>query len=59
MFCEKPIADSFDLRSMQAAGAVPIPFFGTFCSQDCANAFEHEYGIHFKRDATGEVSYDN
>ena len=45
-------------RAQLAAGAVGIPFFGHFCSQDCANAFERDYGILFKRDATGQISYD-
>ena len=57
MFCEKSIANPFDPAKAQLAGAVVIPFFGFFCSQGCADAFERDYGIQFKRDATGKVSY--
>jgi hypothetical protein len=58
MFCEKLIADPFAPTKAQLAGAVVIPFFGFFCSQACADAFERDYGIQFKRDATGKVSYE-
>jgi len=57
MFCEKAIADPFDPAKAQLAGVVVIPFFGYFCSQPCADAFERDFGIQFKRDATGKVSY--
>jgi hypothetical protein len=57
LFCEKLIADPFDPAKAQLAGAVVIPFFGYFCSQPCADAFERDFGIQFKRDATGKVSY--
>jgi hypothetical protein len=57
MCCEKLIADPFDPAKAQLAGAVVIPFFGLFCSQACADAFERDYGIQFKRDASGKVSY--
>ena len=57
MFCETLIAGPFDLAEAQLAGAVMIPFFGYFCSQSCAAAFERDFGIQFKRDATGKVSY--
>ena len=58
MLCEKLIADFPSAPQKMPVGVVPIPFFGTFCSQGCANTFEREYGIQFKRDATGKVSYD-
>ena len=58
MFCEKRIADPFDPAKARLAGVVGIPFFGCFCSQACADAFERDYGIQFKRDATGKVSYE-
>ncbi len=57
MFCEKLIAHPVEPAKAQLAGVVVIPFFGFFCSQVCADAFEREYGIQFKRDATGKVSY--
>jgi hypothetical protein len=58
MFCEKSIADPFDPAKAQLAGAVVIPFFGYFCSQRCADALERDFGIQFKRGATGKVSYE-
>ena len=57
LFCEKLIADPFDPAQAQLAGAVVVPFFGYFCSQPRADAFERDFGIQFKRDATGKVSY--
>jgi hypothetical protein len=58
--CEKLIADPGTVCGPQElpAGIVVIPFFGYFCSQACAATFERDYGIHFKRAATGEVSYE-
>ena len=58
MCCEKLIADPFAQAKAHLAGAVVIPFFGFFCSQACADAFERDYGIQFKRNATGKVSYE-
>jgi hypothetical protein len=60
MVCEKLIVDLSASPGHQqlAADMVVIPFFGYFCNQACANAFERDYGILFKRDATGQVSYD-
>ena len=58
MFCEKVIANPFDPAKAQPAGVVVIPFFGFFYSQACADAFERDYGIQFKRNATGKVSYE-
>jgi hypothetical protein len=57
MFCKKVIADPFDPAKAQLAGVVVIPFFGFFCSQACADAFERDFGIELKRDGTGKVSY--
>jgi hypothetical protein len=58
--CEKLIADPGAVCGPQELppSAVVIPFFGYFCSQGCADTFERDYGIQFKRAATGEVSYD-
>jgi len=60
MVCEKLIADPGVTSGGQQMpdGMVVIPFFGYFCGQACASAFERDYGILFKRTATGEVSYD-
>jgi hypothetical protein len=61
MVCDKVVLD-LDTpaggRAQLSAGAVGIPFFGHFCGQGCANAFEGDYGILFKRNATGQISYD-
>jgi hypothetical protein len=58
MFCQKFLANLSDASFRQKmASVVAVPFFGSFCSQACANSFEHDYGILFKRDATGQVSY--
>jgi len=60
MFCEKLIADPGATSGQEqlAPGAVVIPFFGYFCGQACAYGFERDYGIQFKRTATGDVSYE-
>ncbi len=60
--CDKFIADfqrspGTKPEDLMAAGTVPIPNFGWFCSQTCADEFEHDFGIHFQRDASGKVSY--
>jgi len=38
-------------------GNVPVPNFGWFCSQDCANKYETEYDIKFARTEEGKVDY--
>jgi len=61
MVCDKVVLDldtAAGGRTQLAAGAVVIPFFGYFCSQGCASAFEQDYGILFKRNTAGQVSYD-
>ena len=61
MVCEKLIWD-LGLPCGQkevAPGAVVIPYFGYFCGQACADAFERDYGIKFRRAATGEISYES
>jgi hypothetical protein len=40
-----------------SAGAVPIPNFGWFCSQQCADDYEREFGIKFQRNEEGRVEY--
>jgi len=40
-------------------GAVPIPNFGWFCSQECGNKWEIARGkTYFQRDEKGEINYD-
>lgn len=39
------------------AGAVPVPNFGWFCSQDCATTYSETYGVTFQRDTHGNVAY--
>jgi hypothetical protein len=61
-YCEKFIAnfefnDAPRPEELLAAGMVPVPNFGWFCCQDCADSYERDYGIHFQRNATGKVSY--
>ena len=61
MVCDKLLLDLDTPAGGQAqlaVDAVVIPFFGYFCGQACAKAFERDYGILFKRDATGQVSYE-
>ena len=41
-----------------ASGAVPVPNFGWFCSQECATHFEQAHGKPlFQRNVAGEVQY--
>jgi len=40
-----------------AEGAVPIPNFGWFCSQDCADTYERKSNVRFQRNVRGEVEY--
>ena len=45
-------------EALLAAGAVPIPNFGWFCSQGCATLYEQAKGrLMFDRNAAGEVQY--
>ncbi len=44
-------------EQIMAEGKVPVPNFGWFCSQDCANTYERKFGVHFQRDAEGKVDY--
>jgi hypothetical protein len=57
--CAKVLLDPGALGKLQLVpGTVTISFFGNFCSQACASAFERDYGIVFQRDAAGRVSYE-
>jgi hypothetical protein len=40
------------------AGAIAIPNFGWFCSQDCGNEYERVRGPRFARDASGRIHYE-
>jgi hypothetical protein len=61
-YCEKFVAN-FEVagapnpEDLLASGMVPVPNFGWFCCHDCADAYERDYGIRFKRDASGKVCY--
>jgi hypothetical protein len=59
MACGKVLLDPGAPGRLQLVpGTITIPFFGEFCSQACASAFERDYGILFQRDAMGRVSYE-
>ncbi len=63
--CEKKLSQynsSTDKHSPSAeelyqAGVVPIPNFGWFCSQECADAYEQKFNVRFDRNAQGKVQY--
>jgi hypothetical protein len=38
-------------------GAVPVPNFGWFCSQECGRRYTEETGVRFDRDAEGNIRY--
>ncbi len=38
-------------------GAVPVPNFGWFCSQECGRLFTEKKGTTFDRDAEGNIRY--
>ena len=44
-------------EQLLAEGKVPVPNFGWFCSQGCADSYERKYGVRFQRDAEGKVEY--
>jgi len=45
-------------EKLLASGAVAVPNFGWFCSQDCATRYEQARGrTMFDRNAAGEVQY--
>lgn len=45
-------------EELLAAGAVPVPNFGWFCSQECAARYEQAKGRRmFDRNTAGEVQY--
>ena len=40
-----------------SAGAVPVPNFGWFCGQSCADDYGHKFNVSFQRNQQGEVEY--
>ena len=44
-------------EELMSAGAVPVPNFGWFCSQEFGNRYEQATGIKFARDADGRIRY--
>ena len=38
-------------------GAVPVPNFGWFCSQECGRRYTEKTGIRFDQDAEGNIRY--
>jgi hypothetical protein len=44
-------------EELYAQGAVPVPNFGWFCSQDCGWAYQNRTGIKFDRQADGKIDY--
>jgi hypothetical protein len=45
-------------EQLMKSGAVPVPNFGWFCSQECATRYEGASGRRmFDRNAAGEVQY--
>ena len=63
--CEKVIALFLeDEDQMQpsvdecyAAGNIPVPNCGWFCSQNCASEFEVSHGVKFGRTMDGMIDY--
>ncbi|WP_437522316.1 hypothetical protein WME79_31230 [Sorangium sp. So ce726] len=52
--------DAFDPAPdvLAAGGAVAIPNFGWFCSQECGEEYERIRGTRFARDASGRIHYE-
>jgi hypothetical protein len=45
-------------EALLATGAIPVPNFGWFCTQECAALYEQAKGSRmFDRNAAGEVQY--
>jgi hypothetical protein len=44
-------------EELHVAGAVPVPNFGWFCSQECGRRYTEKTGIRFDRDAEGSIRY--
>lgn len=44
-------------EALLSSGAVPVPNFGWFCSQECGQSYESEYGVRFQRNADGLINY--
>ena len=63
--CEKLLAlynaptDNFtpSIEEIYTDGAVPVPNFGWFCSQNCANEYSEKFKVGFARNEKGKVEY--
>jgi len=61
--CEKVIAllkeDKMEpgAEECYAAGNVPVPNCGWFCSQKCETEFERSHGVKFGRTTDGMIDY--
>jgi hypothetical protein len=62
-YCNKTIAEFKDDKMIPSSeecynkGNVPIPNFGWFCSQVCANNYEAKNDIKFARTEKGKIDY--
>lgn len=45
------------VEELSATGAVPVPNFGWFCGQECADIYSQDTGVSFRRDAEGKIRY--
>lgn len=45
------------VEELFSGGAVPVPNFGWFCGQACANDYGHKFNVSFRRNLQGEVEY--
>ena len=61
--CGKMIATEVDGKMVPgpedcyAAGNIPVPNCGWFCSQPCAIEWERSHGVRFERAADGMIDY--
>lgn len=44
-------------EDLMQSGAVPVPKFGWFCSQECGDRYSEEFGIRFRRDKDSLIRY--
>jgi hypothetical protein len=62
-FCGNVIAEIINddmvpsAENCHAAGKVPVPNLGWFCSQECAVKFEGKYDTTFYRTQDGKIDY--
>lgn len=64
-FCNKEIASLVNGDMIPTAaqcyqtGNVPVPNFGWFCSQECAEKYELKADVRFARNILGKIDYYN